>query len=162
MGERRQVVTATIPASPEAVFAVVSDPARHTEIDGSGMLRGVPAGDAPPTKVGDAFLMEMTQEGLGEYQMRNEIVAYEAGKTFAWKPLPNRVSQEIIDLLGDMDPTGYTFAFELAPTADGQTAVTHIYDWNGVKDDRVLPLFPRISAEQMSETISRVAKLVGG
>ena len=39
--ERKQVVTGSVEAPPEAVFAVLSDPANHTGIDGAGMLRGI-------------------------------------------------------------------------------------------------------------------------
>lgn len=158
--DKRQVVKGTIAAAPEQVFAVLADPARHAEVDGSGMLLGAPSGEGPVTKVGDAFLMEMTQEGLGEYQIRNEIVAFEAGRKIAWVPRASRLSPQIVELLGDIDPSGYHFGWELEPTADGQTAVSHIYDWNGVTDERALAFFPRVSAEQMAETIARVADVV--
>lgn len=158
--DKVQVVTGTIAATPAEVFAVLADPNRHTELDGSDMLRGAPAGEKPVTAVGDSFLMDMHQEGLGEYQMRNEILAFEAGRRIAWVPLPNRISPEIAELLGDIDPTGYHYAFDLEPTGEGHTAVTHTYDWNGVKDERALPFFPRVSADQMAQTIARLADAV--
>ncbi|MGH8998264.1 MAG: hypothetical protein ACRDY7_02630, partial [Acidimicrobiia bacterium] len=107
--DKRQVVKGSIAATPAEVFAVLADPARHTEIDGSGMLRGTPAGVAPVTKEGDAFLMEMNQEGLGDYQIRNEVLAFEAGRRIAWAPKPSRLSPELVDRLGDIDPTGYHY-----------------------------------------------------
>lgn len=42
----KQQVSGTIPASPEAVFALLSDPARHTELDGAGMVQGQASGRA--------------------------------------------------------------------------------------------------------------------
>ncbi|MGH9023046.1 MAG: SRPBCC family protein [Acidimicrobiia bacterium] len=159
-GNRRQVVSGTITAAPEQVFAVLADPARHTEIDGAGMLQGTRAGK-PITGVGESFLMDMNQEGLGDYQMRNEIIAFEPGRRIAWAPAINDMPAGMAEMLGDIDFSGYHYAWDLAPTAEGHTEVTHTCDWSGVKDERAVAFFPRVTSEQMAQTIARIAATVG-
>ena len=155
--ERKQVVTGSVEAPPEAVFAVLSDPANHTGIDGAGMLRGIAESQGPVKGVGDSWLMNMNQSNLGDYQMRSEVIAFEADRQIAWAPAIHP-PDSLAHLIGDLDFRGYSYAWELAPNADGGTDITHSYDWSGVKDDRALPFFPRVSADQMSETINRLGQ----
>lgn len=160
MGDKSQQVTGTVAAPPEKVFALLADPARHTEMDGSGMLRGLDSGPSPVARTGDAFVMNMTQDGIGEYQMRSEIVAFEPGRKIAWAPTiypPGSLDH----IIGDMDPSGYQYAWELEASGDGGTRVTHTYDWSGVHDEKAQGLFPRVSEEQMAGSIRRLGDAVG-
>jgi uncharacterized protein YndB with AHSA1/START domain len=156
--EKRLVVTGTVGETPEAVFAVLADPARHPEIDGSNMLQSCSTG--PVTGVGQAFMMDMYREGLGKYQSRNEVIAFEPGRRIAWRVSVGTSSPEIDGLLGDpsnpdrIQPGGHTFAWDLEPTGDGQTKVTHTYDWSTIRDERFGAFCPFITAEEMSSTLS--------
>jgi hypothetical protein len=60
MEERRPPVEVSrrIEAPAAAIFGVLASPQRHTEFDGSGMLRGAEP-EAPITGVGDTFTMRM-------------------------------------------------------------------------------------------------------
>ena len=149
--DRKQVVTGTVAAPPERVFAVLADPARHTEIDGAGMLRGIASSSGPVTGVGDAWVMNMN----GDYQMRSEVIDFEPGQRIAWAPALDPLDA-LSHLVGDIDFRGYHYAWELAPGPDGGTDITHTYDWNGVQDERALPFFPRVTSEQMAITIERL------
>ena len=61
----RVTVTRRVAAPAHAIFALVCDPARHVDIDGSGMLRAAP--DARPlTAVGQTFDIEMDRRPLGD------------------------------------------------------------------------------------------------
>ena len=60
--ERRIQVTGTVEAPPAALFAVLSDPARHVEVDGADMLRGLDSVLSPVTSTGDAWVMNMEQD----------------------------------------------------------------------------------------------------
>lgn len=157
MNDSRQLeVTETIPGPPEKVFALLADPSRHIEIDGADMRRGLDSGPSQITGVGDDFVMNTHQEGLGDYGMRSEVVDYEPNRRIAWAPAPYPPGV-LSHLIGDIDPSGHTWSWELEPTADGGTQVTHVYDWSGVQDERALELFPRVSKEQMMGSISRIA-----
>lgn len=153
--DRKLQVSGTVDAPPQQVFALLADPARHTELDGAGMLRGLGSPCDPVTAVGDSFVMNMDQDGIGEYQMRNEITAFEADRRIAWAPAihpPGALSH----ILGELDPSGHTYGWELAPTAEGGTQITHVYDWSGVADENAIGIYPRVSQEQMSGSITRI------
>ena len=62
MSTQRIEVPRTIPASPEAIFAVLCDPAGHVAIDSSGMLMS--ASGEPVGAVGDTFVVHMDREAL--------------------------------------------------------------------------------------------------
>ncbi|WP_028935985.1 SRPBCC family protein [Pseudonocardia spinosispora] len=153
-GDRRLQVQRRIPASPEQIFSLLSDPARHTELDGAGMLRGLESG-AIVTGTGQAFVMNMNQDGLGDYQMRSEVVVFERNRHIAWAPAihPPGALEHVI---GPLDPSGHRFEWRLEPTPDGHTLVTHIYDWSGVTDADALPLYPRVSEEQLADTLDNL------
>jgi uncharacterized protein YndB with AHSA1/START domain len=157
MSDSQQLeVTETVPAAPEKVFALLSDPSRHVEIDGAGMLRGLASGHSPVTGIGDAFVMNMNQDGLGDYQMRSEIVDFEPGRRIVWAPAlypPHALR----DKIGDVDVSGHIWGWVLEPTPTGGTRVTHTYDWSGVRDSRALPLYPRVTEEQMAASIALIA-----
>ena len=58
-------VTRRIAAPADRIYRIVSSPAGHVAIDGSGML--VAASDDRPLRVvGDTFTMHMDREPLGE------------------------------------------------------------------------------------------------
>jgi hypothetical protein len=72
------MVSRRIAAPAAVIFRVLADPGRHTELDGSAMLRGAVT-TAPVSGVGDVFIMKMYFSGLGDYEMNNHVVEYELG-----------------------------------------------------------------------------------
>ena len=160
MSDKQQQVSRTIGAPPEKVFGLLADPARHTEIDGAGHLQGLAEGGRL-SGVGDAFVMNMNQEGIGDYQMRSEVVEFEPGRRIAWAPAIHPAGS-LSHLIGDMNPSGHVWSWDLEPADDGGTTVTHTYDWSGVGDDSALVLYPRVTPEQMDGTVQRIADALGG
>lgn len=150
--DKKQVVTGTVDAPPEEVFAVLADPARHSEIDGSSMCVGCPTG--PITAVGESFVMDMYREGLGNYQVRNEVTEFEPGKRFAWRTNLESSSPEIEAFRGDITLGGTTWAYSLEPTGDVKTKVIHTYDWSTLYDERFAANCPFITTDEMTNTIS--------
>jgi hypothetical protein len=63
--ESRLELMRSINAPPGAVFALITDPAGHVKIDGSGMLVAAQS-SSPMTGVGDSFVMNMDREALGD------------------------------------------------------------------------------------------------
>ena len=60
-------VQRTIPASPSAIFRILSDPHGHVTIDSSGMLMS--AEGERVTGVGDTFVVHMDREALNDYPL---------------------------------------------------------------------------------------------
>ena len=107
-------VSRHIDAPAERLFALLADSANHPLIDGSGMVRQ-PAPGVRLSRTGDSFLMNMHHPRWGDYQMRNEVIEYEAGRRLTWEPTRVEASQEEQEALGD--PPHYRWGYELA--ADG-------------------------------------------
>lgn len=106
-----------VAAPPEAVFALVADPHRHPELDGSGTLRRALSGPRR-LALGDTFGMRM-RWGL-PYVMRNTVVELEPDRLIAWR-----------------HPGRHRWRYALEPTATG-TRVTETFDWSTSPLPRVL------------------------
>ena len=146
MAELLQVsVERVVPAPPEAVFALLADPRRHREIDGSGTLRDTV--DGPPRLFrGARFGMRM-QPGA-PYSMTNTIVEFDEGRRIAWQPRPtNRLAALAIG--------GRIWRYELEPV-DGGTLVRETWD---IRKERFpLPLLTARTATRraMTRTLERL------
>ena len=74
-----------IAAPPEAIWALVADPRRHHEIDGSGTVRD--AKNMPERlELGSKFGMSM-KLGL-PYSMVSEVIEFEPDRRIAWQTFP--------------------------------------------------------------------------
>ena len=82
-------VSRRIGAPAAVIFRFLADPRRHTELDGSGMLRGA-VSTAPVSGVGDVFVMKMYFSALGDYEMNNHVVEYELDRRIGWEPEAGR------------------------------------------------------------------------
>jgi hypothetical protein len=144
--ETVQTVTRKVPIHADRLFAVLVDPTQHSTIDGSGMVRGSATAEHI-SKVGDVFRIDMSQPGLGEYQVDNRVVEFEDGQTIVWAPA-----------LPDGAPFGHLWIWKLTPDGDS-TIVTHSCDWSAVADQEFLALaaFPRVSSDQMTKSIENLA-----
>jgi uncharacterized protein YndB with AHSA1/START domain len=151
--ESRLELTRSINAPAEALFAVISDPAGHVAIDGSGML--VAAQDSSPmTGVGDSFIMNMDREALGDiplgkYQVRNTVTAFVPNELFEWN-------------VGGVDqpPFGHVYGYRLEPVSDGATAVTLYVDWTGVRAGSVRDRFPIVPVHMLEKSLDNLDRIV--
>ena len=148
-------VTKTVEASPEQLFALLSTPSRHTEMDGSGMMRGLDGDPGPITGTGDEFVMKMNNDALGDYAMKNTVVAFERDRKIGWAPAIHP-ADGYTDKLGDTQAKGHAYVWELEPEGNG-TKVTQTYDWSGVTDDNFRGFFPMLSEDQLNDSIDRAA-----
>jgi hypothetical protein len=115
-------VSRRIGATASSVFGMLSDPTRHIDLDGSGMVRGAVVGD-PVTAVGDVFTMRMHFPALGHYEMENHVVEFERDRRIGWEPVAGRGHPQ----QGEQ-PWGHRWSYELRPDGPDGTIVTEIYD----------------------------------
>ncbi|GAB3483740.1 SRPBCC family protein [Nocardiopsis coralliicola] len=110
MAEKRVSRSIVVDAPAERLFALVADPARHADFDGSGTVRGSESGSGR-LAMGSEFGMSMR---LGvPYRMGNRVVEFEEGRHIAWRTAgPHR--------------WGWTFE----PEEDGRTRVTETFDYS--------------------------------
>lgn len=148
MSNQQLEVSRTVHATPRTVFAVLRDPRRHIELDGSGTLRAAPNA-GPVTGVGDEFVMELQAPDLGTYRSRSVVVDYEPDRTIAWSPGP--VGEE---------PFGHVYRYTLQPDGPDHTVVTQTYDWTQVTDLRLTGGLPRVSRDELARTLDLLATAV--
>lgn len=148
----RLEVSRQVPATPEAVFAVLRDPQGHVAIDSSGMLQA--ATGEPVSAVGDVFTVHMDREALGdrpmgEYDVEVHLTAYDAPREIAWT------------IVGTVKPPiGHVYGYRLQPVEDG-TLVTSYYDWSQARPDLVeAGLFPVIPEQALKATLGILARTV--
>jgi len=111
-----ETVERVIPAAPEAIFALLADPSRHRDIDGSGSVHD-PKNSPQRVGLGDKFGMGM-KRGV-PYSTTNTVVEFEDNRRIAWKTCsPNFVGK----LLG-----GPIWRYVLEPV-DGGTRVREVWD----------------------------------
>jgi uncharacterized protein YndB with AHSA1/START domain len=104
-------------AAPAAdIFEVLADPNRHPEFDGSEMLRPG-ASNKVIVGIGDVFVTKMYFEAMGDYEMHNRIVVFEADRCIAWEPGNPELARN-----------GSRWRFDLTPDGPNSTLVTETYD----------------------------------
>ncbi|MCU1601179.1 MAG: dimethyladenosine transferase [Frankiales bacterium] len=148
----RTTVQRVVPAPPAAVFALLADPSRHHELDGSGLISGT---DEPSRQLalGDTFGMAM-KAGPVPYAMVNTVVELEPDARIAWQPRP--VPAWLRPFIG-----GRIWRYELEP-AEGGTLVRETWD---ISQEQVKPLvwpLARATRTGMQRSLDRLADLVGG
>lgn len=112
-----ETVERIIPATPERIFAIIADPGRHREIDGSGTVRD-PKQTSQKLGLGSKFGMAM-KAGI-PYSMESTVIEYEEGRKIAWQTRPpGRIPGKIAG--------GRIWRYELEP-APGGTLVKETWD----------------------------------
>jgi hypothetical protein len=152
MASERMETQRTIPADPEAIFRVLSDPQGHVAIDSSGMLQDA-TGD-PVAAVGDSFVVHMDRESLndyplGRYDVTVRITRFEQDRQIEWT------------ILGRLRPQiGHVYGYTLEPVEDG-TLVTSYYDWSEIDPVwREAGVFPVLSEGALRATLGILARTV--
>lgn len=128
-----------VPAAPEDVFELLSDPASHHLFDGSGSVRG--STDPTPERLtlGSRFGMRMR---LGvPYRITNEVVEFDEPRRLAWRHLG-----------------GHVWRYVLEPV-DGGTMVTEEFDWRPARSALAHRLMraPTRNRESIEATLDRLA-----
>ncbi|SEP35588.1 Uncharacterized conserved protein YndB, AHSA1/START domain [Amycolatopsis saalfeldensis] len=134
-----------IAASPEQLFDLLADPAKHPLIDGSGTVRA--SGDGGPDRLslGARFGMEMKMGA--SYKIQNTVVEFEENRLIAWRHF-----------------MGHRWRWLLKPLDDGKTEVTETFDWSTAKSPLAIRLagFPRKNTQGIEKTLERLAGMFPG
>lgn len=135
--------TVVIDAPADKVFALLADPRRHPDFDGSGTVKGQLKAPATLSK-GARFGMSM-RVGV-PYTITNEVVEFEQDRLIAWRHFGHHV-----------------WRYQLEPV-DGGTRVTESFDWSTARSPRFIELmgYPKKNAESMEKTLDRLKALVEG
>lgn len=123
-----------IKASAARVFSIVTDPARHPAIDGTGMLRSADDNQVM-SKVGDVFFMSMTHWDLGDYVMENHVVEFEQDRRIAWEPVAQTSEDPRWERMNSRGPESRTWGWELEPLTDGTTRVTAFFEGSRLSEN---------------------------
>lgn len=134
--------SAVVAAPPSAVFALLADPHRHPEFDGSGTVQSAVSGPEKLT-LGDRFGMGMRIKL--PYRTNNVVSEYEPDRHIAWHHFARAV-----------------WRYELEPV-DGGTRVTETFDWTRCPWARVLELLkaPDGNARSIVATLARLQTIFG-
>ncbi|GMA19355.1 SRPBCC family protein [Arsenicicoccus piscis] len=150
---KKITVSRTIDASAKDLWDVLSNPARHVELDGSGFIQSDHKTDRI-TANGQVFTMNMSGAHMGgDYQTDNHVVGYDKDRLLAWKTAP-----------AGTEPPGWQWVWELQADGPDQTTVTLTYDWSGVTDKALLQKvgFPLVSKDQLEDSLNKLAAAVSG
>ncbi|MGV8847671.1 SRPBCC family protein [Tessaracoccus sp.] len=147
----RLSVSRRIDASAKDIFAVLTLPSRHAEIDGSGFIRSVDHADRIQS-TGEKFTMNMEGDHMGgEYQTDNIVSAYSENQMVGWKTAP-----------AGQEPPGWEWLWELKADGADATEVTLTYDWSKVTDQQLLKKlhFPLVKEEELEQSLGNLAAAV--
>lgn len=141
--DRKVWASRVIDASAEVIFDLLTDPARHAEIDGSGTVRSHDVDGPERLEMGSKFGMKMHQ--VVPYPIKNTVVEFEENRLIAWCHLGK-----------------HRWRYELEPLDDGRTRVTETFDYSTAVFPPAIKLagFPGQHAKGIPATLERLASVV--
>jgi hypothetical protein len=141
-----------IEATPEAIFAVLSNTGKHSLIDGSGMLQGTAQNVDEYLTLGSSFGMKMK---LGvRYKTESRVVEFEDNRRIAWETGPTGTWGRFLG--------GRIWSYDLE-RAEGGTLVRESWDITADHQRSLLKLggiFSGKTKRDMERTLARLDSLV--
>jgi uncharacterized protein YndB with AHSA1/START domain len=144
MAEQMVSVTREIKASPEVIFDLLADPARHADFDGSGSVKQL-RGESTRLELDSKFAMDMKMGPL-PYRVSSKVVEFDEGTLIAWAHFGK-----------------HRWRYELESIDDGAaTQVTETFDWSTSPFPKGIELagYPKKHPANMEATLERLAALV--
>lgn len=141
-GPRRVSRSVQVAAPVAEVFALIADPHRHHDLDGSGTVRDVDVKGPHRLQEGDRFTVGMTQYGV-PYKITSTATAVEENHVVEWQ-----------------HPLGHKWRWELAEVSPGTTKVTETFDYSTAKLPFVIELtgYQKKNAEGIESTLTALAQ----
>jgi uncharacterized protein YndB with AHSA1/START domain len=141
-----ETVERVIPAPAEAIFALLVDPHRHHDFDGSGTVRD--AKNVPDhLELGSTFGMAM-KIGI-PYSMVSTVIEFEPNRRIAWQTYPP---------IGKAIAGGRIWRFELEPV-DGGTLVKETWDISQERIKAIVQGARKKTIEGMTKSLENLEKL---
>lgn len=132
-----------IAAGADVIFELIADPEQQVRWDGNDNLAAAAPGQRVHA-VGDMFVMTTTRGQDRE----NHVVEFTEGRLIAWRPSEPGGK-----------PPGHLWRWELRPTADGRTEVTHTYDWTNLTDEKRFERAKATTPDWLRASVDRLADL---
>ena len=155
MTDETLAATTTIAAPADAVFAVLTDPASHPAIDGTGWVSKA-LDTAPLTGSGQIFRMGMYHANHpdGTYEVANRVATFEPPRAISWEP-----GQEV-EGEDERQTGGWIWRYDLIPRSVSSTEVTLTYDWSAVPSSvREYITFPPFPVDHLTNSLRHLAEL---
>ncbi len=140
-GEREVTRRVVVHAPGADIFALLADPHRHPELDGSGTVTDADVKGPERLSDGAKFSVGMKQYGV-PYRITSTVTAFADGALIEWQ-----------------HPLGHRWRWELAETAPGTTQVTETFSYGSARAPKLLELFgqPAKNATGITETLRALA-----
>jgi uncharacterized protein YndB with AHSA1/START domain len=143
-----ETVERLIPAPADKIFALICDPRRHPEIDGSGSVRN--AKKVPDRlELGASFGMSM-KIGI-PYSMVSTVIEFEPDRRIAWQTYPPGLGKRLAG--------GRIWRYELEPT-DGGTLVRETWDISQERVKAMVQGARKKTITDMAKSLERIEQLV--
>ena len=141
-GPRKVTFTTEVNRPTDELFAIVADPHRHGELDGSGTVGDTVKGPNRIAK-GDKFSVKMKQYGV-PYRITSKVTDFTDGRVVEWQ-----------------HPLGHKWRWEFEPTATG-TRVTESFDYSSVPgvQAKLLDLtgYPKKNGAGIRKTLEKLSR----
>ncbi|SDK22501.1 Polyketide cyclase / dehydrase and lipid transport [Actinopolyspora mzabensis] len=141
----RQVsATRTVATTPDRIFELLTDPAQHSLLDGSGTVLQAQQGGPQRLELGSKFGMDMKMGA--SYKILNTVVEFEQDRLIAWRHF-----------------NGHRWRWRLRPVED-RTEVTETFDWSTARIPLLISLspFPRRNRAAIEKSLHRLGELFPG
>lgn len=140
-GRRKVSRSVTVNAPAETLFALVADPHRHPEIDGSGTVRDIPVTGPDLLSRGAKFSVGMKQFGV-PYKITSTVTEFTDGKLIEWQ-----------------HPLGHRWRWEFQELLPASTQITETFDYTDARAPRMLEIFkqPQANAAGITRTLESMA-----
>lgn len=141
-GTHKVARSVEVQAEPSEIFALVANPHRHHELDGSGTVRDAEVKGPQELSQGDTFTVKMKQYGL-PYAIKSTAVEVERDHVVAWQ-----------------HPMGHIWRWEIRQSRPGISQVTETFDYSTAKAPKVLELtgFPKKNGQGITRTLEKLAE----
>ncbi len=148
-GPRRVARRVLVTAPAAEVFALVSDPHRHPELDGSGTVRDIAIKGSHHPGVGEKFTVGMKQFGV-PYKITSTVTERRDGAVIEWQ-----------------HPLGHKWRWDLVQATPGDdtiTEVTETFDYSTAKLPIMITAFgyEKKNGDGITATLQRLADRFGG